>query len=609
MVNDNKDKFIQWRDEDEVINEALISIEQGAKNNMFNYRSEKDLLEQHVERVFQGDYSVNSATEKTNILRGHIVRTTMEIAMQAIKPPVADIEPVTRSKHGYESKTKASMTKAYLEWFNRVAGYESVFNEGLLELTGYGDMNIRPFLRKTKKEGVFFPALEDTKSYNTLIDPNATYITSESKSKQTQFYAHTQQYPEANLINRFGSWILDYAESGSMIDDRRVQNEKPGTEELNYYEVIELQNKAMGVELILVGSNAFPILRRANEPMEVPKDLVGKVTWSGEYIYKDSFGENIITLGNLYYYYDPHRPYNMGLAHKLAPVQVMEEINLNLQSDNIIKRLDATPYVIGADDRTDLALDEYRARKRHDRHAYWKIRASLNKASKPEVGVLEFKGLPVEEAELLGRNLNGVSKNMTGINPQRQEVQKDTGVRQTLVVEEKEIESIEAIMEKNIPNIISLYKMFVYFGIAHEGFGLKDVELTYTKYVDDTPDENGEPTTFAEGIEATISIPNLIKKIKDFEFDVIIDKSSMIRRSRASEQEVIIKALQFMNPQTDPEGFITLRNRLFQSFGIDAPEVDLQSIQQSTPQGGLSQFQEQPSALAQQTEKVLGDNA
>lgn len=580
--------------EDPVIQRELRNYQGGAKSNMNNYRNSKNILETHVDRVFQGDISLNPETKETNVLKGHLIRTVMEIAMQSITPPIANIEPVNASKTGYEDKTKASMTEALLQWFLRFAGFEEVFNEGLIEFTGYGDMNLRPFVRPTNKEGVVYPGIEDIKSSNLIIDPNATYITSESSSKQAQFIGHVQHYPEANLVSRFGKWILDYVEPGQILDDSREFQNKPGVEQLKYYEVLELQNKSTGVELLLVGSTAFPVVRRVEgeKTPEIPKELEGKVVWTNKYLYKNSFGENILTIGNLYYYYDPRRPYNNGLADKLVPVQIMSEINSNLQTDNVIKRMDGITYVIGADDRTDIAFDEYRARKKTDRNAIWKIPARLNKQNRPEVGTITYPGLPVEEANLLNQNLNDQAKNMVGINPQRQEIQKNTGVRQTMITEEKEIEAIQAIVEKNIPNFMAMYKMFLAFCIAHEGFGMDDVEVKFTKYFDENvKDENGEPITFEDGIEASISISGLVEKIKDFEYNVLIDKSSMIKRSRVLEQETILKGIQLVDPQTMPQVFLTLMNRFLDTLGLPKQEVDAAEIAQSKPQGGLSQFQ------------------
>lgn len=589
---------INYAETDDFVKDVLKDLTGGAKDNMNNYRKTRNQLEQYLFNVFDGEIGIDSKTKKTKLIKGHQCYTETQIFSRRTNLPVIDIEPINRSKTALKEKTRASMVKALDEWFVRVAGVESVFEEGKLWLFGFGDFNIRPFLTKTGKENVFFPAVEDIKSENLLIDPNATYIFSESKSKQAQFYGYTQQYPKANLVDRFGEWILDYVTAGATVDDSDVKHRKSGTDENDYYEVVEAQNKSGGMEAIIIGGTGFPVLKRGKGAGTVPKDLEGKVTWSEDYIYQNGFKQNRLMLSNLYCFYNPRDSYNLGLVQQIFPEQVLSELSENLQMDNLIKRMDSIAYVIGANDRTDQAMWEYRKEQETNRYAYWKIPASLNQANKPEVGVLKFDGLPAQEGQVLTENTNNLIKNITGVDPRQQEVQKNTAVTQTQIVEEKSLEAVSAIMEKNVPNLIDMHKMFITFCVAHNGFGLDDVKLSFEKFFDEALDADGKEREFPDGIEGTASIPEIVKAIEGFEFDVIIDKSDLVKKSRVLEQEQIIKAMGLIDPTTDPDGFITLKNRLFKSMGLPVKEVDPQQIAQSTAQGGNSQFQAKGAAPA-----------
>jgi len=141
-------------------------------------------------------------------------------------------------------------------------------------------------------------------------------------------------------------------------------------------------------------------------------------------------------------------------------------------------------------------------------------------------------------------------------------------------------------------NFRTLYKTFLTFMIAHKGFGLKDVNINFTKYWDE-----GTEQAFPSGIDdAEINIVAAAELIKGFEFDVIIDKSTLINRSRTVEVRQLIDLLGLHDPQADPAGWKFIRDKIAKMKGLVMPEVSEESIAQSRPQGGISQFGGAPGA-------------
>lgn len=613
MVTLSKDRdlktgdFIKFQDEDKKIEDILTLLRtDGAWDNLANQRIVRKDLRKHIENIFHANYELNADTERTNLLKSHIIRTEMEIFMRAMEIPVFDVDPTSTSKKAFEQKEKSSITKSLLEWFMRVVGYEDVYNDSKLELTGYGDTYRRPFVRNVGEK--MFPSLEDKTSHDLMIDPNATYLVSESYNKKAQYIAWTGMYLERNLVNWFGDWILDYAEEGYMIDDQFNPQEKTNNNNgEKFWEVLEIQDIATGQEFVLVGSNAFPVVRNIDgddgSDISIPKELRDiiededdtRMVWTDEYKYKNSIGENILTAANNYFYYNPNIPYNWGIAHKLATPQILHEQIENLKTDNIVKRLDQTPFIAGGPGGQKMAgyLEEYRRERRINRNAFLIIPGSLSAKAPPQPGVLKFEGLSAQEGQIISQDILEFVKNTTGVSAQRQEVQKNTGVGQTEIIEEQAAEAIEAIAEKNITNFKEELKMFVYFMIAHEGFGLSDVLLKFTKYDEDFPE--GLP-------DATISVTEAVKKIKDFEFDVIIDRASLVKKSRSLETSRLLKLLQLIDPTAMPKAFKAIINQVFSNEGLIVPEEGSPELPGgigegednpalTSPQGGLSQFQ------------------
>lgn len=587
-----KPEFINFRELDPAIDDVINLLkDRGAYSNMMKERKEKVFLERAYDNVFNADITVDSDTIRTNLIRSHIVKTVSDIYARTLTLPLFNVDPVNDSTTAFEEKTVASIAKSYLMWFIRVSGYEEVFTDGLFEQCPYGDSYVSPFVLSVPGKEFVVPLVEDRKRESLMLDPNCSYVQSESFSKQAQYYAYTQTYPAFNLASRFGDWILDFAQPGSMVDEGRLPNDNETQGEQEFYEVLEIQNKSTKQEFVLVGANAVPAIRisendkymNAEEFSAIlPQEVREKVSLSDKYKYKDRFGRATLTLGNNYFYFRDKYPYNRGLAHKLAVPQVMHEIIENLKTDNIIKRLDQIAYITGGNsDKNEENFRKYRQEKRLNRNAILYLHSSLNNRNVPQPGVIKFEGLTAEEGRTITNDILDFVKNCSGVDPRQAEVQKNIALGQSEIIEEKSTEAIQAIADKGIANFKAQLNSFIQFGIGHKGFGLNDVKLNFTRYDENTPEGNDA---------ATISIPKAMEKIAESEFKFIIDKSSLLKKSKFLETQQLIEFLGLLNPQTDPEGFIMVRNKIGQTKGLTLPEVEPEAIALSEPTGGKSQF-------------------
>ena len=577
---------VNYREKVEKIKEVISMLrDDGAYDDLTAHRTRKEHLKKHYKNVFDADVNLTSRTKRTMLFKSYIVRTCVEVVRRKLKTIVFDIEPVSKAKVSYEEKTQSSMAKAVVEWLMRAMSYENIDKESTEDQIAFGDRYLRPFVRQRGEK--HYPGLENIDSDCVMIDPNARNVYSESYSDQAQYIAVTLMYPEKNLIREFGKWITEYAVPGYMVDSARYPGKNLRSPNNKYYEVLWVQDIAEGEEYLLVGGNAFPMIMRGCEeeaPEEIKsliEDQEKPVVWDNEYLYKDSFEENRMIMTNAFCYFDQDSPRNFGIVDKLAILQVIHEITQNSQIDNMLKRLDQIAFLIGGNYRTDKTLQEYRKEKLTNRDAIWNIPGTLGK-NPPQPGVIKFDGLTAQEGDQIDDTVHNMAKNMVGVDPRQLEVQKNTAVTQTQIIEEKSVESVEDIAELNISNKQNEIKTFLDFFIAHEGFGL-DVKINFTKYEELTPEGNRN---------ATITLRNAAKKLKGFEYDVIIDRSSYVKRSRFLEREQLIEFLQLINPQVTPEWFIEISKQIAHISGLSLPEVQQQMVEQMTPTGGNSQFQD-----------------
>lgn len=618
---EEEDEFFQYQEDNAAIGEALEILEDGAFNNMLSYRGTYDLLKTSYDNIFEKDLTMDENTLRTQILKSPLCRIQVDVMKREIEFPTFDVEAINRSQFDVESRNKKNITKALIEFFVKSSGFEEVFQESKEEWIWVGDAFRRPTLRPNRnKEGQSLFSYEDISGRNLMIDPQSRNVQSESIVKSAQYYGHTQIYSERALVTKYGKWILDHAQPGFMLDKesnlaRTTNREGDGdpnstgsgsdrqTEtNVEFYEVIEYQNKSNLSEFILVGANAFPVLWIADDrdeitPNEELQELIddGSVVWEREYRYFNSLGEPLLMLFQNYCYLNPEWPYNRGVVERVFDIQIADEIQLNLQFDNSRQLLDYIMWISGG--RPEVIqnqIKEFRQERRINRDAFLHIPASLSGAI-PQMGVLKPNGIPINEAIQAEQQVLDVAKNSVGINPQRQERVKNASATQVQVLEEEQTEAVEAIMEDNVSNFQRELEGMIFFMQAHDGAGLNNVKINYTKSSRENVGTEEEPKfVILENPNASINIPNAVKAIKDFEFSVTIDSGNLVKRSRFMENEALTQALGAFPIQPGMEGLLRKAwKQVFKNMGIDVLDSDFGDFSQGQASGGTSQQQQQ----------------
>lgn len=582
---------VNYREKDAEVKKFLDMLSgTGGMDQLVKFRNLKYQMRKHQDAIFNADLNIDSNTTRTDLLESHLCRTAYEIVKKQLRIPDTTIAPYDDGPRALDAKEMASIVNGAIEVFLRMTRFDSMYQvKGKEEQIAFGDLYIMPIIDKVVDKMI--PQLEFCDSENLIIDPNSSFLISGSSSDQAQYWARTKLYPERNLVERFGSWILDHVESGYMLDDRRFKKVYDD-DSVKYYEVVEGQCKSNGSQFILVGGNAFPVMRIV-EGVQAPSGLKklrdqGVVSWTDTYLYKDEIGRNILTLANLMCYFNSTDARNWGVVNKLGVPQTVHKIIENLKVDNLIQKLDQVKVVVGGNaDKIEKSRREYRTKKRSDRTAVWYMPASQSRVgAEPKPTVFKFDGITYQEGESGTQGLLDFSKNATGFSIQRQEIKTNVAVSQTDALDEEKSEFIEDISGDNIENVEMMYRMFLRFCIAHKGFGLNEVMIPYTKYTDPEVEEG-----FPEGIKASMSFPEAMKRIEKFSYSVSINKNSFTTRSRGRDSRSLQDLLQFANPQVFPEWYKALVMKIAENLSVELPDIDNERVKQAEATGGRSQFQ------------------
>ena len=597
-----KERFPDFKKEG-VVKAALDNMKP-AYEELQSFRQEYKLLHNAYYNSFENNLQLDSDTKNPKILRSHFIATAAEIFSRGMNFPVFKIEAKARSDE--DIKTKESIAFSLIEWGIRSSGYEDIYQESKYDWTAFGDCYRRPYARRIHRRNK--RANKKTKSYNQkstarmvmqyesleqtslLFDNSARYIHSNNTADSISWWARTQIYDEQSLVRRFGSWILDHAKPGAMIDVDRNADETSHSDRKNmrYYEVIEYQNVADEVEMVLVGYNAFPVVKMAEgEKCEPNKKFAKYVDWVGEYPHYNSFGEPILTIHNNYFYWNKNGIRNFGLAHRLFGAQIAHEIIENSKLQSTRKRLFEIPVITGGrKEQVDSKMREFQESSAANIYSYLHIPSSAQ-STLPKASVIRFEGISSEEGERSTRDIHEFAKNSSGVSLSRLEVQSGIGVGQSEILEEEKTVAVEAIVKNNIANLKNEFVGILDYIINMNGFNLDDT-ITYTKY----GKVEGQTRDLNFSIKkAEISIKEAAKKLEDFEFDLYIDRNSIIEKHQVALAGKIIDLLGTVDPAALPEVAKSLMKRLADVMRIDLTTEDLEGIEKSRAMGGKSQFQ------------------
>jgi hypothetical protein len=596
-----------------------------AYEELLNYRLKIDLKEKARYNGYDYDLSQGTDTKRKAILRSPFIDTATETFSSGMSFPDFRID--ARSRKSVEIKNKEALAKALTEWAIRSSGFEDIYHKSKQKWIPYGDSYRRPFhkkkLSRTKRGNKKLRNLiakpgekkilqyEELDPRKILLDISVKNIRSESDSESINFWAYTDLYSEEAMVRKFGRWVLDYAKPGAMIDSEGLANRIGKSEEkpMKYYEVIEYQNRSDEVDMLLVGANGFPVVMQIEDCDDyAPKDLEEFVVWNGVYPHYDSFGYADITLQSSFMFYDSRSIRNLGLADKLYGPQIAHEIVENSKLDSTRKRMREIAVISGGRANTiESKLKDYEQKSASNIFSILHLPSNVQNIV-PQTSVIRFEGVSAEDGQRSTDDVQNFARNAAGVSMTRLEVQQGIGVGQSEILEDEKIISVERIVKNNMENLRMEFTGLLNYVINMKGLDL-DETITYTHH----EEMQGMTRTISYKMEGReISIKEAAKQLEEFEFDLFIDKNSIIEKRQVAMAEKIINFLGVIDPAALPEVSKALMGRLADVMRVDIPADAFENIQQSQAMGGRSQFQsqtdqnEQPADPSQQALQLPG---
>ncbi len=590
----------------ELLNENYIELQ--------NFRKKYNKLKVAKNNPFTGNLSMDTKSQNPNILRSHFISTAVEIFARGMAFPVHKID---AKKPGLlENRNKQAVARAVNAWMIRSTGFEDIYEESKDRWISYGDSYRRPYARRLKRtmrrankkleeknpkpinreeqeeEIKMFPQYEDVSGYNLIFDNTATHVTSENYADSISFFGYTKIYTREDLIRRFGKWVLEYAQPGAAIDlDEHARKTGGGTNsKRKFYEVIEYQNCADLQDIVFVGKNMLPVLSRCEDWIPdlkgIKKDHENEFLLDDEYIHFNTFGEAVLILHNNYMYFNEDGVRNFGVAQKLYTTQVAHEIIENAKLDSTRRKMLEIPVISGGS--TQIVKNQIQEWKEE---SYSNILAVLHlpeglQGAVPQTSTIRFEGISAQEANQSTDDIHNIARNSLGVSLSRLEVQSGLGVGQSEILEEEKTVSVEAVVKRNVSNLRREFVGLINFFVNMKGFNLDD-EITYTKW---ETREGADREIEFENPHATISLKEAAKFLEDFEFELFIDRNSIVEKSQIAIVDKLIDYLGTVDLNALPEVGKMLMKRIAQILRIDIPDGAFDNIAQSVPQGGKSQF-------------------
>lgn len=555
--------------------------------------------------AYDHDFDQTSSTKAKGILRSHFVSTGTEIFSSGMAFPDFSIE--ARSRTNVENKNKEALAKALIEWGIRSSGFEDIYHKSKSRWIPYGDSYRRPFSKKktnrfkrgnkntrnlfARKGDKKYLQYEELDPTRVILDTSVKNVRSESDSESINFWAYCEIYSETALVRKFGAWILDFAKPGAMIDidEYAILSANKDQKQTKYYEVIEYENRSDEVEAVLVGSNGFPVSLRVEQDEDLVSDgkFAKYVWWENTYPHYNSFGVADLTLHNAYMFWDSRSIRNLGLADKLYGAQVAHEIVENSKLDSTRRRMREIPVISGGRASSiESKVAEWEMKYESNIHSVLHLPTSVQNQV-PQTSVIRFEGVSAADGTRSTDDIHNLARNTAGVSLTRLEVQHGIGVGQSEILEDEKIVSVERIVRNNMENLRLEFTGLLDYIVNNRGFGL-DETITYTKYME----EQGATRMLSFQMKETeISIKNAAKMLESFEFDLHIDRNSIIEKRQIAMAEKIINFLGVIDPAALPEVSKLLMGRLAEIMRVDIPAESFEGVESSRALGGRSQFQ------------------
>ena len=522
-------------------------------------------------------------------LKSGFCYTAVEISGRGLKFPTFDIDVQNKLSKSLNIK---NLAKAVLEWNIVESGFDNIYEESKEPWAKDGDAYRRPFLRPIGN-GKYWPQYEDLDPNFVLLDPDCKKIFSETYSDSAMYWGYTQMPDENQIIDKYGEEVLKHLKVGAWLDTDTFTLKAGKQKDTRYFESVEFEYRPTGEKLVLLGADLFPVFICSPKRKKLPPEVKGlPIKFSKVNKNKNKVGENILSLQNMYFYYDKRGPRNLGLVHKLMPSQFVHENLENSKAEATRLKMLEIPVISGGrQDVVEDSMDTFMENRKSKLFSYVFNPAGIDGVM-PTTDMIRFNGLSAEEATQTTNDIYSFSRNVAGVDMARLEARANVALGQTQIIEQEKIDTIEGVIMKNKNSLQHELEFILDFFIQNKGFGLKDVYISYDFI---TTVKDGEGKDMDISTKREIDLVSAAKELKEERWKVSIASSSIVNRTYTSMLDSWVRILGLIDPSSAPTLYKFILKKIGEAGRFDIPDEVMAGVQnQTAPLGGASQFQPGP---------------
>lgn len=630
--------FHDYRNDVPYIKDFLTELSGQPYAEMCEYRSlieKKKMVHDkayYTDRISE-EVGKDGKVKRSDILHSPLSAVISERFFNLLKHPTIQIEKKNDSIEAWNAQQKM---EGLDRWAVRTSGAEAAFNEQKAFSIPYGDAYVRDVITLTenkgnkainrKKYGFYAKSTkkkniqaENLTGENIMFDPCGVKVFSERIVDECSYYAHTDIFDKRSLVREFGQIAAKMAQPGFMVDsegytakqsavygdstDGSDENKSKG----EFYEVITIVDTATLSVSYLMGANAWPqkLITEGGhlfEPYKKKPKFKGTI-FGNKFPYYDYRGRARLGLYPLENYENPVSVRNRGVVDRVYGPQVCHEQSINIKHDGLRQSALQVKYVSNVKpSKFKPAFAEYMKELATNVDALLVMPSGLGNQNEPKIQVAKADGSINDTAgENMVRTTYSLARDTTGVDPQRQEIQTNLGLGQSAQLAEEQVVSVNGYISRNFRYIEERRRGLLAGIIRNKGFGIKEIitvkqreELSLASavkgaFVGKFKRQNDK---IVVEFKKDFTVVELCEDAQEDIERVFVDMDSMVNQSVAAQVEAIIKALQYANPQVNPEEHKALMRHLFKGLKVPVPENNFKGAENGKPQGGASQHQD-----------------
>jgi len=548
------------------------------------YEKAYNIIEDEIQRSYNTDALDEEVEPK--ILESFIIQTVDEEFCASVAFPELEIEP--KRKKDDESIMKASIAMGLFKHIAKKSGYEAAFNESKGAWTMHGNPYRRPFIKTVNEKKRMI--VEDIEPNMMLLDTSSVSLHSESVGKSSSYAGFVIELSAKQVKRRFGEDVLKWVDIGAAIDPESLKKDNTATtEEKDFYQMVWWQDASIPGEFLFLGSNFFPVYAASPKTKDWKKPKGCPCEWETEYRHKNEDGENVLTVHSTALYRNRKNIRAKGIGHKLYRAQIFDRLLRNLSGEAARLRSRSITSMQGVGlEMGEMVMDEYESERDKNIFTILKLPQTID-GKAPSLETVQFGAATAQESQIPIDEHSRYVKNITGVDPSRQEIKGGEGLGQTEILAEEKVKTVKEIVAREKPNIEREVKALILFVVNHKGYG-SDEEIEYERRWVETGLE-GEEIKLVGPDKMTIM--DAAKALEDFDMDVNIDMGSFINKLDSAMLERVARVA----AETDGAAMPALKAKLLQktadTLGISTNDSDFEGVQNEIASGGGSNFQQQ----------------